>query len=342
MKKFATLAVLAAISTVASAQSSVTLFGVLDVNAKYVKNGDDKLKSLGANGANTSRLGVRGTEDLGGGLKAGFWLETGLNPDTGTTSDGTRFWNRRSTVSLMGNFGEVRLGRDYSPTYTGYSDYDVFGDNGVAAAGKFDSSLGTVRDTATRADNQISYFTPSNLGGFYGRVSVAAGEGVAGKKYIGGRGGFAAGAFDVSLAYGQTTVAPVAGDDKFKTVDLGGSYDFGVVKATGYYTQSKFGNLKQAVYNVGASVPLGQGSLRASYVHANASGTDGAGIDTNPNDASQIALGYIYNLSKRTAVYTTVARVNNKGNATYAVAAAPTLAAGEKSTGVELGLRHSF
>ncbi|MEO8057543.1 MAG: porin [Burkholderiales bacterium] len=342
MKKFATLAVLAAISTVASAQSSVTLFGVLDANAKYVKNGDDKLKSLGANGANTSRLGVRGVEDLGSGLKAGFWLETGLNPDTGTTSDGTRFWNRRSTVSLMGNFGEVRLGRDFSPTYTGYSDYDVFGDNGVAAASKFDSSLGTARDTGTRADNQVSYFTPSNLGGFYGRVSVAAGEGVAGKKYIGGRGGFAAGPFDVSLAYGQTTVAPVAGDDKFKTVDVGGSYDFGVVKASGYYTQSKFGNLKQAVYNLGASVPLGQGSLRASYVHANATGTDGAGIDTNPNDASQIALGYIYNLSKRTAVYTTVARVNNKGNATYAVASTPTLLAGEKSTGVELGLRHSF
>ena len=75
MKKFATLAVLAAISATAAAQSSITLFGVLDANVRYVKNGDDKTKSVGSNGANTSRLGVRGIEDLGGGLQAGFWLE---------------------------------------------------------------------------------------------------------------------------------------------------------------------------------------------------------------------------------------------------------------------------
>src|SRR4051794_28128398 len=116
MKKIATLAVFAAVSASASAQSNVTLFGVLDVNARYVKNDDLKLKSLAGNGLNTSRLGVRGTEDLGDGLKAGFWLETGLNVDTGTQSDSTRFWNRRATVSLLGNFGEVRLGRDFTPT----------------------------------------------------------------------------------------------------------------------------------------------------------------------------------------------------------------------------------
>ncbi|MEP7298374.1 MAG: porin, partial [Burkholderiales bacterium] len=331
------------ISATAAAQSNVTLFGILDANARYVKNGDLKLKSLGSNGANTSRIGLRGTEDLGDGLKAGFWLEAGLNPDTGTQSDGTRFWNRRSTVSLLGNFGEVRLGRDYTPTYLGYSDYDVFGDNGLAASGKFDSSLGTTRDTGTRADNLISYFTPSNLGGFYGRATVGAGEGVSGKKYVGGRAGYAAGPLDVSASYGQTTVTPISnGDEKFKTADIGASYDFGVVKASGYYTQSKTGALKLAVYNLGASVPIGPGVLRASYIHANATGTTAAGVDTNPNDANQFALGYLYNLSKRTAVYTTVATVKNKGAATFAVASAPTLLAGEKSTGVEFGLRHSF
>jgi len=131
MKKFAALAVLAAASAGAYAQSSVTLFGIIDEAGRYVKNGDLKIKSLASGGINTSRLGVRGTEDLGGGLKAGFWLETGLNADSGTQSDSTRFWNRRTTVSLLGNFGEVRLGRDFTPTYTGYSDYDVFGDNGA-------------------------------------------------------------------------------------------------------------------------------------------------------------------------------------------------------------------
>jgi predicted porin len=342
MKKFATLAVLAAISGGAYAQSSVTLFGVLDEAARYVKNGDLKQKSLVSGGINTSRLGVRGTEDLGDGLKAGFWLETGLNPDSGTQSDGTRFWNRRSTVSLIGNFGEVRLGRDFTPTYTGYSDYDPFGDNGVAASSKFDSSLGTARDTGTRADNQIAYLTPGNLGGFYGRASVASGEGTAGKKYVGGRAGYAAGPLDVSASYGQTTVAPVNGDDKFKTADFGASYDFGVVKAMGYYTQSKFVNLKIATYSLGAVIPFGVSQVKVAYTHANASGTTAANVNVDANDANQFAVGYIYNLSKRTAVYGTAAYVKNKGNATFAVASAPTLVAGGKSTGAEVGLRHSF
>jgi len=342
MKKFATLAVFAAISGGAYAQSSVTLFGVIDEAARYVKNGDLKQKSLASGGINTSRIGLRGTEDLGDGLKAGFWLESGLNADSGTQSDGTRFWNRRSTVSLLGNFGEVRLGRDFTPTYTGYSDYDPFGDNGVAASSKFDSSLGTARDTGTRADNQIMYLTPGNLGGFYGRAAVASGEGTAGKKYVGGRAGYAAGPLDVSAAYGQTTVAPLAGDDKFKTADVGASYDFGVVKAMGYYTQSKFASQKIASYSLGAIAPIGQGQLKAAYTHANASGTNATGASVDANDANQFAVGYIYNLSKRTAVYGTAAYVKNKGAATFAVASTPTMVAGGKSTGAEVGLRHSF
>jgi len=342
MKKLAILAALAAVSAGAMAQSNVTLFGVVDVNARYVKNGDEKMKSLAGNGLNTSRLGIRGTEDLGDGLKAGFWLESGINVDNGTQSDSTRFWNRRSTVSLYGSFGELRLGRDYTPTYLGYTDYDPFGDNGVAASSKFDSSLGTVRDTGTRADNQIIYLTPGNLGGFYGRAAVAAGEGTAGKKYYGARAGWAAGPVDVSASYGQTTVAPLAGDDKFKTADVGASYDFGVVKAMGYYTQSKFASQKIASYSIGAIVPFGVSQIKAAYTHANASGTNAAGVNVDANDADQVAVGYIYNLSKRTAVYGTAAYVKNKGNATFAVASTPTIGAGDKSTGVELGLRHSF
>ena len=186
------------------------------------------------------------------------------------------------------------------------------------------------------------YFTPGNLGGFYGRVSVAAGEGTAGKKYIGGRAGYAAGPLDVSASYGQTTVAPVLGEDKFKTADFGASYNFGVVQAMGYYTQSKFLNQKIASYSLGAIVPVGVGQIKAAYTHANASGTTAAGVNIDADDANQFALGYIYNLSKRTAVYGTAAYVKNKGNATFAVASAPAMVAGGKSTGLEVGLRHSF
>ncbi len=131
-------------------------------------------------------------------------------------------------------------------------------------------------------------------------------------------------------------------EDKFKTFDAGASYDFGVVKAMGYYTQSKFASQKIATYSIGAIVPFGVSQIKAAYTHANASGTDAAGANVDANDANQLAVGYIYNLSKRTAVYTTAAYVKNKGNATFAVATPPVVVAGQKSTGVELGLRHSF
>ena len=342
MKKFAVLAVFAAISGGAYAQSSVTLFGIIDEAARYTKNGDLKLKSLASGGINTSRFGVRGVEDLGSGLKAGFWLEAGINADSGSSSDSTRFWNRRSTVSLIGNFGEVRLGRDFTPTYTGYTDYDPFGDNGVAASSKFDSSLGTARDTGTRADNQIMYLLPSNIGGVYGRAAVAAGEGTAGKKYYGGRIGYAAGPVDVSVSYGQTTVAPLLGEDKFKVADIGASYDLGVVKLMGYYTQNKFANQKLAQYSLGVTAPIGLGIIKAAYTHANASGTNAVGTNVDANDANQFAVGYIYNLSKRTAVYGTAAYVKNKGNAAFNVNSALALASGQKSTGAEVGIRHAF
>ena len=347
MKHIAALALLAAASASASAQSSVTLFGIADVGVRNVKNGDNSVKSLSSNGVNTSRLGFRGTEDLGGGLKAGFWLETGLNPDTGSQSDGTRFWNRRSTVSLAGTFGEVRLGRDTTPTFTGYADFDAFGTNGVGAADKFANALGTTADTLVRADNLVSYFAPANIGGFYGQATVGAGEGVSGKKYFGGRAGYRAGPMDVSVAVGQTTVTPlVAGDDKFKVYDFAGSYDFGVAKLTGYYSQIKYANAKLGIANIGVLVPLGQGTLRASYINANAKGTNAAGASIDANDANQLAIGYVYDLSKRTALYGTLARVNNKGAASFAVASVPALpspnSSGKDSTGYEFGLRHSF
>ena len=343
MKKFAATAVLIAIAGAASAQSSVTLFGVVDASAKYVKNGDNKQKTLGTNGINSSRFGVRGIEDLGGGLKAGFWLESGFNPDTGAQSDSSRFFNRRSTVSLIGGFGELRLGRDYTPSYYGFADYDAFGTNGVGDSSKFQSNLGSTEVTDVRADNAISYFLPKSIGSLYGQVMVAAGEGTSGKKYVGGRVGYAAGPFDVSGSYAQTTVtANASGDDKYKVAILGASYDLAMVKLSGYYSQTKWGDLKLGVWDIGATAPIGQGRVRASYVHANASGVSQFGADTGANDADQFALGYIYDLSKRTAVYTSYARVKNKGNATFTVASSPALLPGATSQGLEVGLRHSF
>src|SRR3954468_16172170 len=130
-KSLLALAVLGAYAGVASAQSSVTLYGTLDVNGRYVKaDGQARRYSEGTDGINSSQLGLRGVEDLGGGLRAGFTLLSGINVDDGK-SNATRFWNRRSTVSLFGNFGEVRLGRDYTPTFWNMTIFDAFGTNGL-------------------------------------------------------------------------------------------------------------------------------------------------------------------------------------------------------------------
>jgi predicted porin len=342
MKKLALFAGAASLCMGAAAQSSVTLYGVVDLGLRHVKNGDNSVSSLSSNGNNTSRIGFKGVEDLGDGLKVGFQLESGLTPDNGASSDSTRFFNRRSTLSLYGSLGELRVGRDYSVTYLGFEDYDVWSDIGLSSVGKFDSSLGTARDTAVRSDNQIAYFTPANLGGFYGRLGFAPSEGVDGKRYVAARAGYAQGALDVSATVGQTSVAPVDGENKFKTFDVGASYDFGIAKVSSYYAQSKFADLKVANAYVGLQVPVGKGLVRASYINSNMSGHTSAGVSTEANDAHQVALGYLYNLTKRTALYTNIAHVVNKGTSAIAVDKNPTLLAGDNSTGYEIGMRHSF
>jgi predicted porin len=233
-KSLLALAVLGAFAGVASAQSSVTLFGTVDLSAKYVKNaGSSKRVSLSQDGINSSQLGFRGVEDLGGGLKASFILLSGVNADTGTTN--AKFFNRRATVSLLGGFGEVRLGRDYTPTFWNNTVFDAFGTNGLGDSSHVGISL--LQPTFVRADNSIGYFLPSNIGGVYGQFMVAAAEGVVPGKYIGGRVGFAAGPFDIAAAYAQSGIA--GSTEKAKDFNIGGSYDLGVVKLMGYYDQTK-------------------------------------------------------------------------------------------------------
>jgi hypothetical protein len=145
-KSLLALAVLGAFAGVASAQSSVTLYGTVDLNARYVKaDGQDRRLTLSQDGINSSQLGFRGVEDLGGGLKAGFNLLAGVNADTGTTN--SKFFNRRSTVSLFSNLGEVRLGRDYTPTFWNLTIFDAFGTNGRQLAQRPQGYGGTRQTT---------------------------------------------------------------------------------------------------------------------------------------------------------------------------------------------------
>jgi predicted porin len=336
MKKFATLAVLAAISATSYAQSSVTLFGVADAAAQIGRGSVANKTALGGSGLASNRLGFRGVEDLGGGLKAGFWLEAGYNLDDGTGNANNFNFNRRSTLSLMGDsWGEIRLGRDFTAPYTNI--YDAFGDNGVGALLKT-TSLGADYGYAlqTRTSNAVSYFLPKNLGGFVGQAQYFRGEAANGSNDgtgYGLRGGYENGPLNVGVAYGAISSVGAYGD--VTNFNVGGSYDFGVAKLllTAGQDESKALDQKSRHFLVGATAPVGAGLVRASWTRVDVRGTE--------VQADKFALGYVHNLSKRTAVYTTFAYVKNKDGAALALNGSKT-ALGGSSKGLDVGLRHSF
>lgn len=329
-KSIVALAVLGSFAGVAAAQSSVTLFGVVDAAARYTSANGQSVKSLISGGSSTSRFGVRGVEDLGGGLKAGFWLESAINVDSGTTD--AAFWARRSTVSLMGNFGEVRLGRFKTSARLQIEEFDPTATTGLGSVANLYSALGSGFDLS-RYSNEATYILPGNLSGFYGSADAAAGEGTANKMFS-GRVGYKLDAFNVSAAYAETGV-----NSKFKLTTVGGSYDFGMAKALLTYSTTEFGTHEQKIFTLAATAPLGNGSLWASYTDANYSRGTSAAIS---GDAVQYAAGYIYNLSKRTALYTTVALIDNGAGATFALPSSPAVVSNGRSSGVDVGVKHSF
>lgn len=338
------LAVLGLTGGAAVAQSSVTLFGVIDADMKYVKTGSVKMKKLDSSGLNTSRFGVRGTEDLGGGLKAGFWLESEIGVDNGVAGNGGAFWGRRATVSLTGDFGEVRLGRNKTASRLHLEDFDPFTFTGLGSVGAVYSNLGSGNGTSFgRADNLVSYSLPGGLSGFYGGVDVSAGEGTSTNKGQSVRLGYKNGPLHVSGTYASTSNA--ANNDKFKLTSIGAAYDFGVARPSLSYTENKYMARKQQILTASVTVPLGQGQLMAAYTDskANTAAETAATGYTPIGDAKLLAIGYAYNLSKRTALYTTFSQIDNKGAAKFLVAGAPAATAGgQKSSGFDVGIKHSF
>lgn len=330
-KSLIALAVLGSMVGVASAQSSVTLFGIVDANLSSVKTGSASKQILGTDGLSSSRLGFKGEEDLGGGLKAGFWLEHRLQPDSGTLSS-SRFWHGRASVSLMGEFGEVRLGRFLTDSFMGITSYDIFGTNGMGQNLPLFSTLGSGAQTLVRADNTVAYFLPA-MGGLYGSVSVAAGEGTDANKYTGGRLGYGAGPIDVSVSMSQTGTT-----NKYKLSTVGGSYDAGVAKLFLSFSNTKYLDRKQTISTIGATVPVGTGTFRIQFAKSNAN----AAAEAITGDAKLFGLGYVHPLSKRTTLYADYGRISNEGKATFVVSGAPGAAAGQDSTGYSVGVRHSF
>lgn len=327
----------------AFAQSSVTLFGVVDMSVNSITTGSSRIRTVdgGTGGVNlqSNRLGFRGNEDLGGGMAAGFWLEAGLDSDIGAAggSNGVSatpaLFNRRSTLSLTSTFGELRVGRDYNPTaWNQFSE--AYGANGFGGLLYMVlDGLGSNAKSLVRSNNSVTYFLPGNLGGVYGRFMMTAGENVSGQKYKGGLLGYAAGPMNVSFAVGNTKTATA---DDYKDLNFAASYDFGAAKVYGLWDQAKYGAKKRTTYEISTSVPMGQSEFRAAYIRA-----DSSGAGTDANDGTKIALELIYNLSKRTALYTQYGRLTNSGAAAFSLTGSGGVA-GQTMTGYGLGIRHAF
>lgn len=346
-KSFLALAVLSSLAASASAQSSVTLFGVLDASISY-GSGDVSNKTALANSNNTSsRFGVIGTEDLGAGLKAAFRLEGAVNNDngsggttntnnqaSGSTGGGGFTFGRRSTLSLLGGFGELRVGREYTPQYWNQFLYEPFGNNGIGSsrsAGWVNGSAGAAG--GVRASNSISYLSPT-FSGFDVWVMAYLGENASNAAAQAGDGGgvklsYNQGPLSASVAY-SSSITGVGTDNQ--TSNAGVSYDLGVAKLFALYTKEAYAGIGDMVgYSLGVSAPMGADTIRAS-------------LSSNERDSArtnQFAIGYQHDLSKRTALYGTFATLTNSGGASAALNGAVTSVNGS-SNGFDLGVKHSF
>jgi predicted porin len=364
----------AATGGAAHAQSSVTMFGVVDLGVQYTHGaGAGSVKALSNGGLSTSRLGFRGTEDLGGGLRAGFWLEGSLNPDTGTgrasnsnnqTSGagtaGPLTFDRMSFVSLSHErLGELRLGRDFIPTHYNSIYFDPFNANGVARAGNLTfAGAGTgPLPTAIAGSNTVSYWLPSGLGGVYGMAMAGTGENDSTApnrddgNFAGARLGFASGAFDVAAAVTRTHFDATSTIGNYTHANLGGSWDAGFAKFFALYNVVRVklaaGTVRKNTTEIGAHIPAFEvGRIRISYAYLDDRSDDSVrnadGTLRNRDDARQFGIGYVHNLSRRTALYGTYARLMNGGQARYVVSGGVAPAAGRRSSGWELGVRHLF
>jgi predicted porin len=323
-------------ATGAWAQSSLTLFGVVDVGVARLTGDGTSRSGVSTGGANISRLGFRGTEDLGGGLAASFWLESGLDVDTGTgkAPGGGLGFNRRATASVSSaDWGELRLGRDDAATFLNTLIFDPFLTNGVGGTNAF-----IMLGAPIQISNAVSYFLPGALGGFYGQAQYAFGEATAGSQgnYWGVRGGWRGKALHVAAAAGVLKGATSSDDNHIR--NAGVSYDFGPARPSLLWAVEDRAGVKITAWELGVTAPVGPGELRAQ-----ASRYDTANSDA---DWRKIAIGYGYNLSRRTQVYGTIAHVDNSAGAQRSIGvqglAAPGTSLGGTSNGYEVGVRHSF
>jgi len=349
----------------AFAQSSLTIYGGVDLAlSHYRADGGGSRTQLTPGGNQNNRLGFRGREDLGGGLYAAFELEMGLAPDTGlgltanpnnqpsgaTVVPAGMTFNRRSILQVGGNWGELRVGRDYVPSFWPLYLYDPFrtgvGFGGITILGSTVTNL--------RASNTVAYITPGCDGivckGWFAHAMYGFGENASGQpgsqdgNVTGARVGYGGERWDVSVARSRTTNNVVGW---FTQTSGGGTYDFGFARLMLLAGENKTSQPVAALANgtrapfwqVGAFVPLGPGYIPVAYTRVSRN-------DPADSSAFKVAIGYVYFLSKRTALYTTYAHVENRNALAIPVNvgadAGPSPLPGRSASGLDLGIRLTF
>jgi predicted porin len=301
MKSTLTLAALAT-AGLASAQSSVTLYGVADMSLAKVTGKDTQLTSSSTTNNGTSRWGMRGTEDLGGGLKAAFNFEAQVSLLDGATA--AAMFARQANMSLSGGFGTLKAGRALTPSWYGTMAWELTNSANYAVV----NSQFAYGGLNSRHNAEISYTTPK-----LGKFSATIGQVLAGNN-----GGV--GKTDINVIYRD---GPVAGslvynklEGKGNNASLGGSYNFGSFKVAGSWQDATGAGLGKG-FTLGGSMPLGKVTLTADFAR-----------DTQKKDTDSL-LEVKYALSKRTSVYGVLLH-NGAGKAKTSVSS------------TVVGLRHNF
>lgn len=304
-KSILALAVLGAFAGAASAQSSVTIYGKL--NAELGKDLGTTDKALMDRAG--SRLGFRGVEDLGGGLKATFGIEHRFNPATGAAN--ANFWNGYSTAGLQGSFGWVRVGRDYTPAFLMIQNQiDPFGGDTVAHLRDIGMRVGGI--TKVRSASMVEYHIGMSGFNFGAQIAEANNNG-GGKRPVSFAANYAAGPLFVGAGYED----PAGTNDK--QWSLGGRYNFGAATVSaGFSKGTTQANADAKGYLLGVNVPVGAADIKAGFASQKVGST---------TVSSKLGLGVHYNLSKRTKVFADFGRDSKLAT---------------EKTGYDLGVQHNF
>jgi len=365
-KKLIALAVAGLVSAPVFAQSNVTIYGVADAYMGFGSHGDNDKAGVDSGGLSGSRIGFRGTEDLGNGLKAVFTLEQGFKIDTGAENDGSTAFQRQAFVGLSGAFGTVSLGRQYAPGYDFLYDAFASATVGPQAILSSQSGMTITPSNGARWDNSVAYngsFSGLKVRAIYGmgnnEDSYEVTDLVTGVTKLMDPSDDDRFGLGVEYANGPLKVGAVYHylTDGFET-DLsddqqewlvGGSYNFGVLTLAGSYQEVEgIGNLKGAdadMWQIGVLVPVGAaGNVHFAY------GEVDFDIDTAASKESAKAksytLAYTHALSKRTTAYAGWNRTDNDsgldlGLVEY-IGPAGANYGGDESDLFFVGMRHTF